>query len=347
MPLLLFLPLNPYRDSLYTIPPAKSLRPMKNWILVFVGTAVMCAGFVFFINPYNIVPGGSYGCSIVLHSLFPTVQVGTFGYIFDIPLLILSAVLLGRKLGAKTLASVLTTPLIMNGLSLLIYPSTEALHALDPAQMLGGNLDLTHHLLLAVIMGSVLIGIGCGIVVKAGATSGGSDIVAMIMQKFAHIRFSRSLIIVDGTIVFTALCIFMAQALGILPGEGGKTTSPVILMLYSLLSIYIIAVVVARTISGSKDDKMMFVISNKDLTLLHDYILGPLDRTATIIPATGLYSRAPKEMLCIVVPYKQVDVVKRKVREADPTAFVIVTDAYDTYGEGWKTLPKEGEIEAE
>ena len=320
---------------------------MKNWILVFVGTAIMCAGFVFFINPYNIVPGGTYGCSIVLHSLFPSVQVGTFGYFFDIPLLILSAVLLGKKIGAKTLASVLSTPLIMNALSLLVYPSSEALQSLDPAQMIGGHLDLTQHLILAVIMGSVLIGIGCGIVVKAGATSGGSDIVAMIMHKFAHIRFSRSLIIVDGAIILCALCVFMAQALGALPSSGEKSTSPIILMLYSLISIYIIAVVVARTISGSKDDKMMFVISDKNLTLLHDFILGPLDRTATIIPATGLYSGNNKEMLCIVVPYKQVDVVKRKVREADPTAFVIVTDAYDTYGEGWKSLPKEDEIEAE
>lgn len=320
---------------------------MKNWILVFVGTAIMCAGFVFFINPYNIVPGGTYGCSIVLHSLFPSVQVGTFGYFFDIPLLILSAVLLGKKIGAKTLASVLSTPLIMNALSLLVYPSSEALQALDPAQMIGGHLDLTQHLILAVIMGSVLIGIGCGIVVKAGATSGGSDIVAMIMHKFAHIRFSRSLIIVDCAIVLCALCVFMAQALGVLPSSVEKSTSPIIQMLYSLISIYIIAVVVARTISGSKDDKMMFVISDKNLTLLHDFILGPLDRTATIIPATGLYSGNNKEMLCIVVPYKQVDVVKRKVREADPTAFVIVTDAYDTYGEGWKSLPKEDEIEAE
>ena len=67
----------------------------------------MAAGFVFFINPYNIVPGGVYGCSIVLHNLFPSIQVGTFGYILDVPLLILSVLLLGSKLGARTLAAAL------------------------------------------------------------------------------------------------------------------------------------------------------------------------------------------------------------------------------------------------
>lgn len=315
---------------------------MKDWINVFLGTAVMCAGFVFFINPYNIVPGGTYGTSIVLHTLFPTIQVGTFGYFFDIPLLVLSALLLGSKLGAKTLASVLSTPLIMNGLSLLVYPSTEALQALDPHQLCYGFLDLSDHLFLAVIMGSTLIGLGCGIVVKAGATSGGSDIVALIMQKYMNVRFSRAILLVDGAIVLFGLITFTVDAIG-----GGHASAPLMLSLYSLISIYIIAEVIARTINGSKDDKMIFVISNQNMESLHQYILGPMDRTATLIKSCGLYTREDKEMLCIVVPYKEVAAVKQKVREADPSAFVIVTDAYDTYGEGWKPLPVDGEVIAE
>ncbi|MCQ2266755.1 MAG: YitT family protein [Bacteroidaceae bacterium] len=315
---------------------------MKDWINVFLGTAIMCAGFVFFINPYNIVPGGTYGCSIVLHTLFPTIQVGTFGYFFDIPLLILSALLLGSKVGTKTLASVLSTPLIMNGLSLLVYPSQEALQALDPASICYGFLNLSDHLILAVIMGSTLIGLGCGIVVKAGATSGGSDIVALIMQKYMHIRFSRSIFIVDGAIVLFGLITFTVETIG-----GYTASAPLMLSLYSLISIYIVAEVIARTINGSKDDKMLFVISDKELTSLHEYILGPMDRTATLIKSSGLYTHEDKEMLCIVVPYKEVASVKHKVREADPRAFVIVTDAYDTYGEGWKQLPTASEVEAE
>lgn len=318
---------------------------MKDWIKVFVGTAVMCLGFVFFINPYNIVPGGTYGCSIVLHTLFPTIQVGTFGYFFDVPLLILSAVLLGSKLGAKTLASVLSTPLIMNGVSWLVYPSEQALQALDPAQILYGHLDLSQHVFLAVVIGSALIGAGCGIVVKAGATSGGSDIVALIMQKYMKMRFSRAILLVDGAIVLFGLVTFTYEALH--SGEDSNGVSALILSLYSLISIYIIAEVIARTINGSKDDKMLFIISDQDLSSLHQFILGPMDRTATLIKSCGLYTHAEKEMLCIVVPYKEVHAMKQKVREADPHAFVIVTDAYDTYGEGWKALPTKDEIVAE
>ena len=73
--------------------PVLSLRWWQSWIGIFAGCTIMAAGYVFFINPYNIVPGGVYGASIVMHNIFPGVQVGTFGYMFDIPLLVLSVLL--------------------------------------------------------------------------------------------------------------------------------------------------------------------------------------------------------------------------------------------------------------
>ena len=147
-------------------------KQILSWVNIFVGCTIMAAGFVFFINPYNIVPGGVYGASIVLHNLFPSIQVGTFGYMFDIPLLILSVLLLGAKLGGRTIAAALTTPLIMNVISALSYPTKEALHALDPSQLLGGAFDMTDHLMLTTVIGAAVIGIGQGIVVRNQATTG-------------------------------------------------------------------------------------------------------------------------------------------------------------------------------
>ena len=161
-----------------------------SWLGILTGCAIMAAGFVFFVNPYNFVPGGVYGASIVMHNIFPSVQVGTFGYMFDVPLLITSLLLLGKGLGARTIVASLFTPLVMNVISKLVYPTQEALETLDPSLMLGGMLDLSDHLMLAAIVGAVLIGIGCGIVVKNQATTGGTDIIAMILQKYANIRFS-------------------------------------------------------------------------------------------------------------------------------------------------------------
>lgn len=318
-------------------------KTVCSWISIVIGCTVMAAGFVFFINPYNIVPGGVYGASIVLHNLFPSVQVGTFGYMFDIPLLILSVWLLGTKLGTRTIGAALMTPLIMNVMSRLVYPSQEALESLDPALLLGGTLDMSDHLMLTSVIGAVLIGLGSGIVVRNQATTGGSDIVGMLLQKYCHIRFSHAILFVDGAVVCFGLVV-----IGFGIGTADDVAQPSwYLSLYSLISIFVISRVIAYVINGEKNDKLIFVISEKKLTDLHDYILKDLDRSATYIKSSGLYSGQEKQMLFLVVSYKQVSGVKLKIKEADPRAFVVVTDAYDTFGEGWKQLPSPDEIHPE
>ncbi|HJC93991.1 MAG TPA: YitT family protein [Candidatus Phocaeicola excrementigallinarum] len=318
-------------------------RTILSWASILLGCTMLAVGFVFFINPYNIVPGGVYGASIVLHNLFPGIQVGTFGYMFDIPLFILSVILLGSKLGGRTIAAALTTPLLMNLISRLAYPDEEALRSLDPSLLLGGSLDLSDHLMLTCIMGSVLIGIGTGIVVRNQGTTGGSDIVGMLLQKYCHIRFSNAILLVDGAVVCFGLVVI---------GFGIGNAEDVIrpswhLSFYSLIAIFIISRVIAYVINGSKNDKLIFVISDSKMTGLHEYILKDLDRTATYIKSSGLYSGADKEMLLLVVSYKEVAGIKLKIKQVDPRAFVIVTDAYDTFGEGWKQLPSPNDITPE
>lgn len=310
------------------------------WASIVVGCTILAAGFVFFINPYNIVPGGVYGASIVLHNLFPSIQVGTFGYMFDIPLLILSVLLLGAKLGIRTIVAALLTPLLMNTMSRLVYPTREALESLDPAQLLGGSMNMTDHLMLTCIIGAVVIGVGTGIVIRSQATTGGSDIVGMLLQKYAHIRFSRAILLVDGAVVCFGLVV-----IGFGLGTASDSTQPSWhLSFYSLISIFIISRVIAYMINGAKNDKLIFVISDHELQALHQYILKDLDRTATRIKSSGLYTGKDKEMIFLVVSYQEVQGVKLKIKEADPRAFVVVTDAYDTFGEGWKQLPSPHEI---
>ena len=314
----------------------KAKEAIKDWTGIVLGCLVIAVGFVFFINPYNIVPGGTYGASIVLHTLFPSIQVGTFGYCFEVPLLILSAVFLGAKLGARTLVASLLTPGLMNGLSWLVYPDAESLRNLDPTLICGGMLNMQNAMFLTTLFGAILVGVGCGIIVRSGATSGGTDIIAMIMQKYLGIRFSRAVLIADGVVVGSALIVFSIYG-----------NESLVLTLYSALAIYVVSQSVARTINGSKDHKIIFVVSSLDLETLHHFILHDLDRTATFIKAAGLYSKKDKEMLFIVVNYKEVQRIKHAIKEVDPSAFVVVSDAYDTFGEGWKTLPSKAELQPE
>ena len=319
-----------------------SVRWWLSWVSIFLGCAIMAAGYVFFINPYNIVPGGVYGASIVMHNLFPSIQVGTFGYMFDIPLLILALVIFGGGFGARTIIAALVTPGLMNIMSTLAYPSTEALQALDPSQLLGGKIDLSNDLMLATVIGAALLGIGVGLVVRNQATTGGTDIVAMMLQKYFHINFSNGVLLADAVVVLAGLLVI---------GFGWGTADDVetggwMLSLYSLIAIYLSSRVIARVIDGASYDKLIFIVSENHQEELRKFITVDLDRSATYIKARGMYTGAEKEMIFLVVSRKEVKSVEHRIKDIDPQAFMVVTDAYDTYGEGFKPLPDKDDMQA-
>ena len=225
----------------------------------------------------------------------------------------------------------------------VIGATQEALEQLDPAQLLGGSLNMSDHLMLTAVIGAAVIGIGTGIVVRNQATTGGSDIVGMLLQKYAHIRFSNAILLVDGTVVCFGLVV-----IGFGIGSAEDVSQPSWhLSLYSLISIFIISRVIAYMINGAKNDKLIFVISQKHQEALRQYILKDLDRTATYIKSSGLYTQEDKEMIFLVVSYKEVTGIKLKIKEVDPDAFVVVTDAYDTFGAGWKELPSPNDVQPE
>ena len=320
---------------------SKSKSVFSDYLSIVVGSCIVSVGFVLFINPYKFVPGGVFGASIVLHNLFPQLQVGTFSYMISIPLLILSYFFLGKGIGLKTLFATLITPLIMNGLSSLVYPSAEALQSLDPAQLFGGVLNLSDHLIVAAIIGPVLVGAGSAFIVGRGATTGGTDIIAMILQKYLRVKFSNALICTDGIIVLVGLLVI---GFGVGTGHGPEGGSSCILSLYSLLCIFLMSKTLSYVVSGTKDDKIVFIITKKRNEQLRQFILDNIDRTATILNSEGLYSLEPNSTFFMVVPLRQVESITTAIRDFDPNAFVVVTDAYDAYGKRWKAFPDKNTI---
>lgn len=306
----------------------------RDMILIVIGCTMVAVGFVFFINPYNIVPGGVYGAGIVLHNIFPTVQVGTFGYLMDIPLLIAAIIIFGKQFGGRTLFAACITPGLMNIISSLAYPTQEALHALDPAQLLGGAIDLSDHLMLTCILGGTILGSGLGLVVRSNATTGGTDIVAMMLNKYLHIPFSRGVLMADSCVVIAGLLV-IGFGIGIDGGEAGGW----LLSLYSLICIFVSSRVIDYVIDGASYDKLLFIISNEN-DKLRNFIINDLERGATFLKASGMYTKEDKEIIFLVISRREVALVQRKVKSIDPKAFLVVTDAYDTYGEGFKAFPE-------
>lgn len=303
-------------------------RQIIDYVGIFIGCLMVSVAFVVFINPYKIVPGGVFGTSIVLHSLNPHIQVGTYGYMIAIPLLILSYFFLGKSLGVKTLFASLITPLMMNILSTIAYPDADALQTLDPALLFGGKYDLSDNLILCCIFGPMLMAAGEALIMRCHATSGGSDIVAMLIHKYTRVRFSYALLGVDATVIILGLVV------------NGITLTG-----YSLICAFVAAKTIAILVSGTKNSKLIFIITSHGQEEMREFILHNLDRTATVIQSEGLYSQENRQLLMMAVRFREVNKVTSTIREIDPNAFVIVTDAYDTLGVRWNKFPKKGELE--
>ena len=126
---------------------------------------------------------------------------------FDIPLLITALIIFGKQFGGRTLFAACITPGLMNIISALAYPTEEALHSLDPAQLLGGAINLSDHLMLTCILGGTILGAGLGLVVRSNATTGGTDIVAMLLNKYFHVPFSRGVLLADSCVVLAGLLV--------------------------------------------------------------------------------------------------------------------------------------------
>ena len=317
----------------------------RSMFAIVLGCLIMAVGYSYFVSPYNIVPGGVYGMGIVLHNVFPSIQVGTFGYMIDVPLLASAIIVFGRQFGGRTLFAACLTPGLINLLSWIAFPNQEALEALDPKQLFGGVIDLSNDLMLASLLGAVLIGLGVGLVLRNQATTGGTDIIAMYLQKFAKMKFSTGILLADSCVVLSGLLVI---GFGVGSGadreavEGGSW----LLSFYSLIMIYVSSRVLAYVIDGASYDKLLFIISENHHAELRDFIIEDMDRSGTYIKGKGMYTDQDREMIFVVVSRKEVHLVQNKVREIDPKAFMVVTDAYETFGEGFKQFPDKDTIQA-
>lgn len=280
----------------------------KKWFIAYsliaVGAFIMAAGFVLFISPYKIVPGGVYGVSIVFHHLFGT-PVGLIALCFDIPLTLLGIKILGPRFGIKTVVGFVLTAGFVD---LLTY--------------LWGEQPLVENdALLSSIFGGVFIGLGLGMIFKAKATSGGSDIIAMIIAKHTKLPLGQLMIIVDSAIVLVGVVAFQDWKIP----------------LYSLIVIFITGKVVDVVLQGISYDKTLFIVSEKPKEL-RDKIINDLNRGGTFLMGKGMYSGNERTIIYTVVNRRELAMLQDFINRTDPDAFMSVINANEILGKGFKSL---------
>lgn len=275
-----------------------------SYSLITLGALIMAVGYVFFIAPNKIVPGGVYGIGIVLNHLIG-IPVGLTGLAFNIPLTIIGVRVLGPRFGVKTIVGFILASIFIDGLT-LIYGHEP----LVPGEML-----------LSSIFGGVLIGFGLGLIFKSKATSGGSTIIAMIMSKYTRLPIGQTLMVVDSVIVFVGLVAF------------GDWTIP----LYSLIVIYITGKVIDGVLQGVSYEKTLFIISEK-YQEISEKIMVDLNRGGTFLEGKGMYKQDEKKIIFVNVSRREVAILQDFIHDVDPDAFVTVIDASEILGKGFKSL---------
>ena len=282
----------------------------KKWFysysLILIGSFIMAAGYVLFISPYKLVPGGVYGIGIVLYHITDgLIPVGLTGLVFNIPLTIIGLKVLGPRFGVKTVVGFILASGFIDGLT----------------WFWGDKPLVEDEALLSAIFGGILIGFGLGLVFKAKASSGGSSIMAMIAAKYTRVPVGQTLIVIDSIIVIFGLIAFRQWDIP----------------LYSWIVIFITGKMIDITMEGMSYEKTLFIISDK-YEMISDKILNDLKRGGTFIEGRGMYNNSEKKIIFVNVTRRELSILAEYVHEIDPKAFLTVIEASEILGEGFKPL---------
>ena len=292
-------------------PKEKFSRTVLRWLLMTAGVLMMASSVFFFQTPNEFTLGGVAGIALLLQYAFnnPYLTQGVFIAIINVILIILGLVILGKQCTVRTVYCSLLYTLIIWGFELLIGPGKQPIHVEWPLTDGEKFMELCYAILL--------FGVGGAIIFNCGSTSGGTDIIAMIMKKYTKLNVGLSLLIID----LVVICITF-------------TSVPVDSALFSLLGLFAKSFLLDGVIESIGKTKYITIIT-KTPDEINDYIINKIKHSCTILDAEGGYSKEPKKVLLTVCKRGEALRLKTKVKQLDPAAFVIITDANEILGKGF------------
>ena len=277
---------------------------MKSYAIITLGSLLYALAYNIFYAPNLVAMGGLTGLGQVLNAIIPVLPVGTTVFVMNVPLFFLG----WKYIGGHLLVSSL-------------YAMTFSSFAIDVMNMIYQFPPMDT--MLASIFGGALLGLGIGLVFSKGATTGGTDLIARLLKlKFAWLPMGTLVLIPDFIVIALAAMAF------------GKVETA----MYGIVSLYITTKVMDTVLYGLDSSKVAYIISDscKEIT---DAVIA-MDRGATILHGEGAYSGDEKKVLMVAFKQKEIVPMKEKVNEIDPRAFLIVCDAHDVLGEGFRTYNK-------
>ncbi len=282
-------------------PASLLLHQLLSVLMITIGSFIYGISIALLLDPNNLAPGGITGIAVILSRFFP-VSTGTFYLLLNIPVILLGLWKFGLRFLIRTIYGIAATSIFTNLLSTLPI--------------------LTNDPLIASVSGGILMAGGIGIIFKAGATTGGTDIIVKLLRKnHPHLKTGFLFLCMDFIIVTISGFVFRDFNIAF----------------YALLSVGICGFVLDRFLYGGDEARQIFIISDHP-DAIAKRILYDLDVGCTFLSGTGGWTGNPKKVILCVVHKRMSPQVEEIVKEEDPTAFLILGSANEIYGDGYKDI---------
>ncbi|HEL1618922.1 TPA: YitT family protein [Streptococcus suis] len=273
---------------------------LKNIFFILLGSGIFSFALNYLIMPNHLYEGGITGINLILFYLFK-IQPWIMNILINIPLFILGWRLLGRKMLVYSLVGTFAVTFW-----LLLF------------EKLPLHINLANDLLIVSMLGGILVGLGLGIIFKAGGTTGGSDIIARIGHKYLPYSIGQIILAID----------FMVLTLTVIVSQNLR------IVLYTLLMVTVASKVIDFVTEGGYGSKGVMIVSQKSEQLAQA-IDSEIERGVTFIKAQGFYSKADVNLIYSVIYKSQLQEMKELIHRIDPHAFITITDAHEVLGEGF------------
>lgn len=280
------------------------LHEIKNLIIIAIAALIYAVGISLFLDPNQLAPGGVTGIAVILNRLV-NVETGTLYFLLNAPIVLLGIWKFGIRLIAKTAYAIVMISFFTN----LLSPMGA----------------LTDDLLIAGVAGGILIAVGVGFIFKAGATTGGTDIIIKILrQKYRHLKTGFLFLCTDIMIVSLSALVFQDLEVAF----------------YALMTVIISGKALDYVLYGGDEAKMLFIITEQP-EKIGKRLMKELEVGVTYLHGEGGWTGKEKRVVFSMVPNRLGAEVQDIVKHEDPTAFMVVTSANEIYGEGYKDLFEE------
>ena len=311
----------------------------KEWALVTLGILIYVTGWALFLMPNNLVGGGVSGISsMIQYATGGAIQMGYSYFVLNAILIILAMVVIGMGFGAKTIYAI-----ILASVGLRFLPDLIPTEIIQTLAMQNGKL-------MSTLCGGLMAGIGIGMSISNGGSTGGTDIIALIWTKYRNVSPGKVILYIDFVIILSSLLIpsivpDLDPATGkqLLGADGQPLThlmpfsEKVTTVIYGLILVTVNGRVIDSYLSGSQQSVQMFILS-KHYAEIADSITHDLHRGVTVLDGKGWYTKDPAEVLMVITRKTDVNLFLRQIKAIDPNAFLSVSSVNGVYGRGFEAI---------